>query len=217
MNESIQENPSSLFSQQQLTEEVEKIIILESDKKCKLWIHSSRLAELFFEKHKMILEDVIRNQGHDTSLRRFLKRSEHFSIYGASTPQEFYLALFSSLDFIFVKERERKENHTHQKSYKLDSNLEPVSDDENTKFQRFNQVQKTIESLDDLEVVLTNIIQQLLTSRPEDNITIVNLSKEFYAYYDRPIKGVTRSICPDMRLIEVLQSIPNLNCQFYGE
>ena len=217
MNESIQESPSSLFSQQQLIEEVEKIIVLESDKTCKLWIHSSRLAELFVEKHKMSLEVVIRNQGHDTNIRRFLKSSKHFSIYGASAPQEFYLALFSSLDFIFMKERENKEKHIDQKSCELDSHLEAVSDDKSTKSQRFHQAQNTIESLNDLEVVLAKIIQQLLTSTPKEDITIVDLSREFYAYYDRPIKGVMRSICPDMRLIEVLQSVPNLHNQFYGE
>lgn len=108
INESIQENPSiSLFSQQQLIEEVEKIIILESNKKCKLWIHSSKLTELFVEKHKLILEDVIRNQGYGTNLRTFLKSSEHFSIYGTSAHQEFYLAIFSSLDFVFFEGNRR--------------------------------------------------------------------------------------------------------------
>ena len=218
MNESIQENPSVfLFPEQQIIEEVEKIIICESDKTCKLWIHSAKLTELFFEKHQIILEDVIKNQGYGTNLRNFLKSSEYFSIYGTSAPQEFYLALFSSLDFIFLNETEDKGKYIDRESCEVSNNLEAVLDDKSIQSQRFNQDQNTIKSLNDLEIVLTGIIQQLMINSPNENVTIVNLSKEFYAHYDRPIRAVMRSICPDMRLIEVLQSIPNLHSQFCGE
>ncbi len=211
-----------LFSQQRLIEEVEKITLLESDQQFKLWMHSSKLTELFFEQHKISLEDVIKSQGHGSNLREFLKRSEKFSIYGTLDPQQFYLALFSSLGFKLSQPRENKERNIGCKSYDLGTYLETILE-EDTQSQQFNQTKNTIKSqtelifeiasVSDLEVVLAKVIQQLWINSSERSITITTLSKEFYTYYKQPIRAVIRNVCPGIRLIEVLQSIPNLHVE----
>ena len=60
---------------------------------------------------------------------------------------------------------------------------------------------------------MIEIINRLTVNHPNKNVTIAALSKKIHDDYKQPIRTVIRSVCPDMKLIELLQSIPSLDVQ----
>lgn len=80
-------------------------------------------------------------------------------------------------------------------------------------FQRISEYQPIlvvdIKSVTDLEIALIEIIKSLTANHPKIFVTIAVLSKRFRDYYKQPIRTVIRSMCPDLKLIELLQTIPS--------
>lgn len=91
------QHPFSFLSYQQLFEELENIVALESQKTENPWISTVRLSGLFCAKYGVALKDVTKTLGHGNNLRCFLKSGNCFSIYGTQNPQECYVALLRSI------------------------------------------------------------------------------------------------------------------------
>jgi hypothetical protein len=70
-----------------------------------------------------------------------------------------------------------------------------------------------IKSVTDLESAFIEIIKSLTINHPKKIVTIALLSKKIHDYYKQPIRTVIRSVCPDLKLIELLQTIPSLHVQ----
>ncbi|TVQ56876.1 MAG: hypothetical protein EA366_09395 [Spirulina sp. DLM2.Bin59] len=68
-----------------------------------------------------------------------------------------------------------------------------------------------IKSVDDLKFVLMEIIKDLAINHPQQRVTVAILGKSFRNHYQQPIRTMVRNVCPELRLIDLLQTMPNLN------
>ena len=214
---------SSLSSLQQLIEELESLIIFESSKNGSPWISIAKLADLFYEKHKVLLEEVAKVQGCKDDLRSLFMHSRRFSIYGTQIPQEFYVALIEAVVPGYGHNQKVAIQCRIKKPRRIDKNLIRTlkSEDAEKTFSRQQQrvlecqsiLISKIESVDDLESVLMEIIKSLTVNHPKQFATVSTLSRKFSDYYGQPIRPMMRSVCPDISLIDLLQTIPNLQVQ----
>jgi hypothetical protein len=219
MDESHQD-PSSSLSLQQLLEELENFTALEAQRNGAPWIKITKLSELFYEKYSVLPEKVAEVQGYSWSLRNLLKSSRRFSIYGTPIPQEFYVALFQSIaqaSQVVVRD------HYVRKHSAVDGYLWEPMHVGSSQTASLGQGQKhpehqpnlvtPIQSVDDLEVALIALAKSLIENSPQLSATLGELSKKFCDCYRQPIRVVMRNVCPDLKLIELLQVIPSLQTQ----
>jgi hypothetical protein len=210
------QNSSSFSSLQQLLEELENLIFLEFSGKGNPWISVAKLSRLFHKKYGVSLEYIVQAQGYGHSFRSFFKNSRCFSIYGTPVAQEFYVALLQ------VVVPNYDQNQTRPIQYRI-KRPPRILKAESAKEIPFRQVQRIsgyqpvlvpeIKSVDDLEIMLVEIIKSLTINLSKQFATVATLSKKFRDHYGQPIQSVMRSVCPDMKLIDLLQTIPNLHVQ----
>lgn len=199
-----QKNPSSL---QKLIEELEKLIAIESAINDTPWICVSKLTEVFYQKHGVSLEVVAKERGYSDGLGSLLISSGHFSIYDTPIPQKFYVALLQSV----VPSAGFRQS---QETSLAETLLAEISLAESVEISKYQPILVAeIESVTDLEIALIEIIKILTANHPKKIVTIAVLSKKFRDYYKQAIRTVIRSVCPDVKLIELLQSIPGLDVQ----
>lgn len=215
------QNPSSFSSLQQLLEELEKLITLESSRNNNPWIDIARLSEIFTEKYGVLLEDVAQSYGN--SLRSLFRGSRRFSIYGTQIPQEFYVALLPEVVFGYNQNSTKPIQYRVKRPWKADRSLIRMLKAEGAEEISFQPSQgisgyqpvliPEIKSAADLGIVLIEIIKSLTANHPEQFSTVAALSQKFRDYYGQPIRTVVRSVCPDIKLIDLLQTMPNLHVQ----
>lgn len=212
-----------LSSLQQLIKELENLIVLESKRNGNPWISITKLTELFYEKYKVSPEEVAKAQGYSDGLRRLFTSSRRFSIYGTQSLQEFYVALLTEVVSGYDQEQTRPIQYRIKRPWKAAGSLirmlkaDGAEEIPSRQPQRVSEYQPIllpeIESVDDLEIVLMEIMKSLTINHPKQFATVAALSKKFRDYYGQPIRTVVRSVCPDIRLIDLLQTIPNLHVQ----
>lgn len=183
----------------------------------------TKLTELFYEKHGVLPEEVAKVQGYSDDLRSLLISSKRFSIYGTQGRQEFYVALFQAVVPGSYQSLARLIKYRIKRPWKVDGSLLRVLKAEDTEetspypVQTIPKHQPTLipetKSVNDLEVALMEIIKSLTTNHPKEVVTIGVLSEKFCDYYKQPIRTVIRSVCTDMKLIELLQTVPSLHVQ----
>ena len=222
MDESNQETYLSL-SLQQLLEELESLIALQAQSYGNPWVSASKLTELFYKKYKVSPEAVAKSQGCSDGLRNLLRDSKRFSIYDTQAYQEFYVALLQTVVPRFQQFQTTPIQYRIKRPWKVDGRLfdmlksegaENIADYQPHKIleQQLNLVPE-IKSVDDLKLSLIEIIKSLTANNQTKFVTIAVLSKKFCDYYRQLIKVVMRNICPHMKLIKLLQTIPNLYVQ----
>lgn len=193
---------SSYSLLQQLLEDLENFVVIESNRNGNPWITVSKLSELFYGKYKVSLEEMVKIQGYNNSLRSLFISSRRFSIYGTPIPQEFYVALFQA---------------AVSGSYHSQAGVESSEKLSARPAQRISEYRPIlvpeIKSVNDLEIALIEIIKSLMVNHPKQCVTIAVLSRKFRDYYGQPIRPVMRDVCPDMKLIDLLQTILNLHVQ----
>ena len=118
-------NLSSFSSLQQLFEQLEHLIALESDRSGSPWVSVTRLSQLFQAKYKVSLEKVAKKQGCGNPLRSLFKGDKRFgdkrfSIYGTPIPQEFYVALFQAVTPILHEPQATLGRCKVKQSWKID-------------------------------------------------------------------------------------------------
>ncbi|PSB18015.1 hypothetical protein C7B65_16840 [Phormidesmis priestleyi ULC007] len=217
------QNSSSFLSLQQLLEELENFIVLESQRNGSPWIRVIRLTELFYEKYEVSPEEVAKVQGCSDGLRGFLRSSRRFSIYDTQVPQEFYVALLQAIVPDLQQSQAILIQYRIKRPWKVDGRLltmlkaEGAEENVPCHAQKISEHQLNlvpeIESANDLEIALAEIIRSLTANNPKKFVTIAVLSKKFCDYYKQPIRVSMRSICPGIKLIELLQSVPSLHVQ----
>ncbi|MEG4533293.1 hypothetical protein [Microcoleus sp. D2_18a_D3] len=198
---------------------------IESSRNGNPWISVARLTEIFYKKYGVSLEVVAKVQGYSYGLRSLLTSSGRFSIYGTPIPQEFYVALlqavvpsFDEYQATSIKDRmKRKRPEKVYESLPTIVKAEGTEDISPRQVQRISKYQRIlildIKSVNDLEIALIEIIESLMVNQPENFVTIAVLSKKFHEDYKQPIRTVIRSVCPDLKLIEILQTLPSLHVQ----
>jgi hypothetical protein len=191
-------NPVSFLSlsPQQLLKELETFLALEFNKSGKYWISVTRLIELLSEKYELSLEEVEKAQDYSSILRKILASNRCFSIYGTPAPEEFYIAPLQILFPGFQKPGETE--------------ILPCQAQEISEYQPI--ILSEINSVNDLEKALLEIVKSLKNDSKKA-VTIALLSAKFKDYYQQPIRPILRSVCPDMSLIELLQTIPSIHVQ----
>lgn len=218
--------PASSLTLKNLLQELENLIELESQRKGSPWSSAAKLTELFYEKYGVFPEDMAKAQGYAKDLRSLLKSSGRFSIYSTQIPQEFYVTL---LKVVVPKSPQSQQTARHpihyriKRSWKVDGRLIEWLKAENAQELRNYQPRKVpdyqvnlisnIESVDDLKLALIEIVRSLTADNPKNFVTITHLSRKFCDYYKQPIKSVLRSVCPGIKLVNLLQTIPNLRVQ----
>jgi hypothetical protein len=242
MNE-FKQAPASSLSLQLLLKELENLVAFESGRNGTPWISMARLTELFHEKHGFSPEQVALNQGYNDSLKSLIKSSGFFSIYSTQISQEFYITLFQAVVPSYKQiqispiqyriKRFRKVNRYLLQTFLVQPKIKRVRQVNKDLVRTLEakdvqeiphyQTQKILEhqlnlvaeirSENDLEVALTEIIRSLTANNPKKFVTIAVLSNKFCVYYKQPIRAVMRSVCPNMRLIELLQANPSLYVQ----
>ncbi len=217
------QNPSSFSSLQQLTEELANLIALESGESGNPWVSTTRLTELFCERYGVSPEDVANVQGCGNGLRSLFVRSKQFVIYPTQIPQEFYIALFRVIFPDFPQFQATPVHYRIKRPWKVDGRLLRVLKAEGAKeispplARGICKYQPTlvpeIKSVDDLEIALMEIMKGLMINHGRESITIGELGKNFFDYYKQPIRTMMRRVCPEMKLVELLQTIPSLHIQ----
>lgn len=216
------QEPSS-FSSLQLLEELENLIVIESGKNVNPWIHVTKLTEVFYKKYGVSLEEVAKVQGYSDGLSSIFTSSGRFSIYATQIPQEFYVAFLQAVVPNFHQSQATSIKYRIKRPWKVDGSLLRMLQDSGAEEISPRQVHRIseyppilvfdIKSVTDLEIAFLEIIKSLTTNHPKKIVTIAVLSKKFHDYYKQPIRTVMRSVCPDMKLIELLQTIPSLYVQ----
>ena len=217
------QDPSLFSSLQHLLEELEHFITLESRRSHNPWVSVDKLNELFFEKYGVSLEEVAKVQGHSDSLRNLFTSSSHFSIYVTNMPKEFYIALFQSVVPGFHQPQASPIKYRIKRPWKVDGRLLRMLKTEGYEEILSQRTQRTlkeqpplvheIKSINDLEIALTEMIKSSTANNLNHFVTIAGLSHKFFNYYGQSIRTVMRSVCPDMKLIDLLQTMPNLHVQ----
>lgn len=217
------QDPSSLSSLEQLIKELENFMVLESSRNGKPWISITKLTQLFYEKYKVTPEEVAKVLGYSDSLRSLFTSRRGFSVYGTQMPQEFYVAPLAEVVPSYDQHQTRTIKYRIKKPWKADGNLikmlkaegsEEILSRQSPKILEYQPILiPEIKSVDDLEIALMEIIKSLTINHPKQFATIAALSKKFHDHYGQPIRAVVRSVCPDMKLINLLQTIPNLHVQ----
>ena len=215
MDEFTQNNDSYLLPKQLLSE-LENSIVIESQINGSPWVKATRLSELFYEKYGYSLEGEIKSKGYSNCLKTFIRRSsQRLSIYNTPNPQEFYVAF---LNDIVPDIQQYQSTATSCQSQEAEVSEDVFNNFLSEKIGITNSESQPellfeIKSVNDLEYVLIEIIKSLMATNPQKHVTIAVLSQRFYYYYRQPIRGIRRSLCPDMTLIELLQTIPGLHVE----
>ncbi len=216
------QDPSSFVSLQQLIAALEDLTVLEFIRNDHPWISINKLKDLFYEKYQISLEEVAKNQGYYDGLKSLFIRSRRFSLYGTPKPQQFYVAPLQAVASSSYAQNETQPIQYKIKRYwRVDSYfLKKLKNEgaQEIKFQQSPKISKyqptlipEIKSVDDLSIVLMEIIKDLAINYPKQMVTVAILSKSFRSYYGQPIRTMLRNICPDVRLIDLLQTMPNLD------
>jgi hypothetical protein len=213
--------PSSL---QQLEDELEHLTALEAQQNGNPWLSIDRVTELFHAKYGMSPEHVAIAQGYGRDLRSLLKESGRFSIYGTPLPHEFYVALLQAVVFDYpqaqtspkpdqTKQAWKANSRSPKRTKGKDAEEERVRCQTQSPSRQQDRLVLKISSLNDLELALIEIIRSLTVTHPNEVITLTRVSHSFSDRYQQPIRAVMRRVCPDMRLAELLQTVPGLEVQ----
>ncbi|VXD16335.1 hypothetical protein [Planktothrix paucivesiculata] len=215
---------------QQLIQELEDLVQEETEGSNNPWITRSRLDQLFHQKYGSTLENLLHTHGY-YDLKVLLRKTNIFAIYETPIPHKFYIALLrktvpgyrqssSSNQSIFytVKRPWKVERSTikdlqnqgySEKCAKVSLKIQsskPIS-------KKFNSTNKKIQSQDDFKFSLVEIVKYLLSNSPENYVKIDELNKIFYSNYGQYLREVRRNIFPDIKLIDILQTIPELKLE----
>ncbi|MBD3885565.1 hypothetical protein IFO70_27995 [Phormidium tenue FACHB-886] len=214
-------DPSLPLSLEQLLEELEHLISFESQHNGHPWLSINRLIEMFEAKYGVSLEYLVLVQGYSDGLRSLLKGSKRFSIYGTQLPQAFYIALFEAVVPGFHRVQTSPTRYKVKQPWEVDGRLLerldqmcdkrfPSCRSQDSSGDQPGLVSK-INSVNDLELALIEIFKGLMANNPKKVVTVAQLSRQFGDYYHQPIRAVMRRVCPDMRLTELLQTVPVLD------
>lgn len=217
------QNSLSSLSLQQLIEELESFITLESKRNGSPWICIDKFRKFFYGKYGVSPEKVIVVQEGNSDLRGFLGKSGRFSIYRTQVPHQFYVALREtnapSSQGAQASSISSKVKRSWKTAGRLLNSMKTVGDvqispDQFLGLSEYRPILVSeIQSTHDLEVALLEIIKSLTGNNPEKFVSIGALTKAFSNGYKQPIRAMMRRVCPDMKLIDLLQSMTILNVQ----
>jgi len=226
---------SILFlSSHPLFQELRQILNSEAEKRDSPWIKIDILRQAFLDKNDVSLESVIDALGYRDSLRKFLTKSKHFSIYSTQVQEDFYLAPPGEV-MPAGKPKLRKEPTQQiptqqpprrplvKRSWWVDGRLvrmlkEEYSQDCARRYAKNTSGQKSMPrlrfgSVDHLEQALIKMIQHSTLHQRQGFISLETLGAQFYARHGRSIKAVIETLHLDIQPVELLQANPAIRLE----
>lgn len=219
----MQSNPQSpsLSSLSKLLDELEIILTREIPQE-NPWVSIGQLSDLFAHQMGVSLNAVA--GCHCSCLRSQLVQSGRFAIYGTPDPQVFHVRLKRNpveypLPQTVPTACQGKQPHKGQSGLLQQLTVEapqkpapsasnPVKSRQRAAY-RSRQVPK-IHTVDDLEMALLEIIKDLMIQHPGKPVMVSTMSQVFHQFYNVPVQTVLLRVCPDMTLVELLQTIPTM-------
>jgi len=168
-------------------------------------------------------EDAAKLTGCSDDLKSLLRSCNRFLIYNTQVYQEFYVRLIpvvaSASQQVQSKGDSSQVNPSYQMSQRLSQgwryHLSEASAIQGSLRFHLNLPLQII-TIDDLELALIEIVKGLVIGGLQKRVMVSSLSKQFYVYYKQPIRTALRDVCPDMKLIELLGTIPGWSIQQEG-
>lgn len=228
-------NSYSIFpSWQWILTKLEELLDAESTIQGSPWVSNLRINELFQKKYNFLPEDVAKANG--LSFKSAIVHSQRFSIYNTQNWNEFYMARFDTILPKFSRDRPlHKLKYQIKRSWKVDGSFikmlrsegyeessndhkdstSEIKSESQKKLQYESEIKLILEikTVQNLELYLIKIVAILTDFNSRKTVNISDISQSFYKYYGQPIRPVIRTVCPDMKLIELLQVIPSLQVQ----
>jgi hypothetical protein len=217
------ENFCFYFSLKALFNALENLVVTESQLTGIPWLSLSRLNELFSEKYGMEIEDFLQSQKSSLSLILILRKSQIFSIYRTQNMEELYIALLRE---IISAPQQSFSSHSSSRSYQLkrpwkidgrlvkmlrSEEIQVIEEPKKTKTLDQPQLKLQIESLEDLKQTLVKLLKILARSSREQSLTVAALTSKFYQEFQQPLRSVVRKVCPEAKLLDLLQTLPEVN------
>ncbi|MGG6294824.1 hypothetical protein ACQ4M4_10390 [Leptolyngbya sp. AN02str] len=208
-------DPSSALRVQSLLVELEDVIVLESRVNGNAWVHVSKLTNYCFQKYGQSLEVLLHMQEKAVDIKSLLRQSGRFALYSTPVPGEFYVALLNAVVWVSPLSPQCLPAKPNSGSRKR---IQPFRS--RPVFKTVPQPTQTyggpsaIASATDLQQALVAIATHLTANR--EFVTIAALSQTFGALYGQPIRAVLQNVCPGLKLVGVLQSMPELHVQKSG-
>ncbi|MBS0018760.1 MAG: hypothetical protein KFF72_20835 [Arthrospira sp. SH-MAG29] len=183
---------------QQLLNELERYIKISHH----TWISVSQFEDFWDYKYNISPEEVANSAGY-TDLRKFIHSSGRFAIYGTSEHENFYISLASvfphCLNYAPKPYKRNKRRLIKKKVHKS-------SQANSTPHLTIHE----IKSVEDFQAALREIIEMKITQNPTVSLTIEVVSNQFYQSYKKPIRVVIKNLCPQLKLIDLLRTIPDI-------
>lgn len=213
----------------QLIEELEDLVAEETEDSYSPWIKRSRLEQLFHQKNGFSIENILQDHGY-FDLKILLRKSHVFSIYESPIPKEFYIALLRKTVAGSKKSSIGNQSmfYTVKRPWKVEkSMIKELQDDgysptPNPVHQLYPIPKNSpyvpkyppqIISQDDLKFTLVEIIKTLSRNKTENYVTIDELNQPFYKNYGQNLRDVRRKIFPDLNLLDLLKTIPEIKLE----
>ncbi|MBD2484624.1 OST-HTH/LOTUS domain-containing protein [Planktothrix sp. FACHB-1365] len=214
---------------QQLIKQLENLVVKETEDSDSPWIKGSRLEQLFNQKNGSTIENVLQTHGY-YDLKTLLRKSHIFAIYESPIPKEFYIALLRKT--VSGSQKSSIGNqpmfYTVKRPWKVEqSMIKELQDDgylptpnpihklylTQTNLPYTPKYPAKIISQDDLKCTLVEIVKTLSGKKIENYVTIDELNNPFYKNYGQNLRDVRRKIFPDLNLVDLLQTIPEIKLE----
>jgi OST-HTH/LOTUS domain len=202
---------------QQLIQELEDLLEEETESSDHPWITRTLLEQLFHQEYGSALENILQDYGY-LDLKTFLRTSNIFAIYETPIPHKFYIALLRKTVPGYRQSSSRNQSmfYTVKRPWKVDRCL--IKDLQNEGYlptdtskqknisDRSNYPDQIISKYD-FKRALIEIVKAKKT------VDFDELNRDFYKIYNQSIRGFRLKLFPDIKLIDILQTIPELKLE----
>jgi hypothetical protein len=179
---------------------VEEIVASESARTGNRWLPVYRLNIRFAERYGLSASAMAQQQSLTSSFYDLLATSGQFSLYRTPNPEEFYIAILiqtrKDKPRLKGKVSSKKRNPSKRKEPKV--SFETIPD---------------INSIDDFKAILVEIVRSLTTKTDSQSVPLATVCHVFFGLYKQPIRTIRCTVAPDMQLVDLLQTIPDLQIQ----
>ncbi|VXD12853.1 hypothetical protein PL8927_210016 [Planktothrix serta PCC 8927] len=202
---------------QQLIQKLEDLVEEETESSDHPWITRTLLEQLFHQEYGSTLENILQDYGY-LDLKTFLRTSNIFAIYETPIPHKFYIALLrktvpgyrqsssSNQSMFYTVKRPWKVDRCLIKDLQNEGYLPTDTSKQKNISDRSNYPDQII-SKDDFKRALIEIV------KAKRFVDFDELNREFYKIYNQSIRGFRLKLFPDLKLIDILQTIPELKLE----
>jgi len=173
---------------------VREVIKTEQEKSGNTWLKLSKIAQVCNTKYGVVVT------------RELFINNPAFRVYRTPNLSEMYITLAETMDTLDLPTN-KLPNLRRLESKSTSSKpaiAKPKRQQQTISPKPFKQV-SSINSCEDLEQSLLDILRDLEATLPHHSVEISTLAHHFYEVYRQPIKPVLNALIPGLKLVEFLQ------------